>query len=257
MGSRLCASLLQLRVLVFAFGVCLFCLIDLRKQQDARLDGTVVEKDNPVVKMYAPSNSTSNVAVCLIVKNETLYLDEWLDYHIALGFSPIYIYDNSPDFELHMALHWVNSEIYTWYETRRDIHSHIRLIHFPVPSAQVAAYDRCIKKDASNSTFIALIDVDEFLVLNTFDNVVDFMDHHCDLDCGQLSINWRMMGTSNEKQYTPVPLLKRNLHFNDATSGTIKVIVRPSYVTDNLQWRHSVMLKKVVFSVPIYFFYCF
>lgn len=56
----------------------------------------VDKKRHGEVKVYAPTSSASNVAICTIVKNETLYLDEWVDYHIALGFSPIYIYDNSP-----------------------------------------------------------------------------------------------------------------------------------------------------------------
>ena len=37
--------------------------------------------------------------------------------------------------------------------------------------------------DAANSTFVSLIDVDEFVVLHDFDNVIDFMDHHCGKDC--------------------------------------------------------------------------
>ena len=138
----------------------------------------VVEMIDDRVQVYAPTKSKSNVAVCLIAYNETLYLDEWLDFHIALGFSPIYIYDNSPDFQLQSLP-----------STRKDISDHIRLIHFPETPVQMKAYDQCITQDAKKSTFVALIDVDEFLVLKTFNNVVDFMDKHCDFRCGQLSIN--------------------------------------------------------------------
>ena len=199
-------------------------------------------KRNPPVKVYAPSNSTSNVAICVILKNETLYLDEWIDFNIALGFSPIYMYDNSLTFDL-MSMPLPNS-IYSWYETREEIHEHIKLMHYPIAGVQEKAYERCIKEDAANSTYVALIDVDEFLVLKTFDNVVDFMDHHCsELECGELSINWKMMGTSGEKHYTPLPITKRNVH--GQKYGTIKVIVRPSYVADNLKWWHSVALKRV------------
>ena len=192
--------------------------------------------DNRVqVQVYAPTKSKSNVAVCLIVYNETLYLDEWLDFHVSLGFSPIYIYDNSPDFELQ-----------TLTATRADISDHIRLIHFPETPVQMKAYDQCIKQDAKRSTFVALIDVDEFLVLKTFTNVVDFVDKHCDFRCGQLSINWQTMGISGEKQYTPIPITKRNFHFSrdKANHRTIKVIVRPSYVAKAMYWKHSVMLKE-------------
>ena len=97
--------------------------VGLSRRLDA--DGAFLDDDDGRVRVYKPSNSTSNVAICLIIKNETLYLDEWIDYQVALGFSPIYIYDNSPDFELKNGLH---SGIYSWYETREDIHEYIRLV---------------------------------------------------------------------------------------------------------------------------------
>mmetsp|Transcript_23846 Transcript_23846/g.57504 ORF Transcript_23846/g.57504 Transcript_23846/m.57504 type:complete len:376 (-) Transcript_23846:496-1623(-) len=200
------------------------------------------DHDDSSVKVFAPpSNSTSNVAICLILKNDTLYLDEWLDFHIALGFSPIYIYDNSPDFELNNTAFDHSGR--SWFESRRDIRSHVRLIHFPHAPAQALAYDRCLKRDAFESTYVALIDVDEFLVLKTFDNVVTFMDEHCNITCGQLSINWQMMGTSGQQNYSRIPVTKRNVHTNGKRSGTIKVIVRPRYVAEEMHWRHSVMLK--------------
>ncbi|KAL7550766.1 hypothetical protein ACHAWF_017008 [Thalassiosira exigua] len=208
------------------------------------LDTDVIkEEDDLRVKVYAPTNSTSNVAVCLIVYNETLYLDEWLEFHIALGFSPIFIYDNSPYFQLMTEPH---GEFSSWYESREDIKDYVRLIHFPTVPVQHPAYDRCLKRDAAESTFAAMIDVDEFLILKKFDNVVDLMDHHCDFRCGQLSINWHIMGVSGQRQYSPVPVVKRNVHYQEgcARNGTIKVIVRPSYVADKLHWDHSVMLKR-------------
>ena len=147
------------------------------------------------VKVYALPSSNATVAICLIVRNETRYIEEWIDFHIALGFAPIYIYDNSlaPDIELAL-----------WYELREDIHDKVTIIHFPKAPVQLAAYDRCVKEDAKNNTFIALFDVDEFLVLRKHDNVVDFMEDHCNEECGQLSINWKMMGTSNETNYRPL-----------------------------------------------------
>lgn len=71
------------------------------------------------------------------------------------------------------------------------------------------------------------------------------MDYHCTVDCGQLSINWQVMGTSNETDYSAIPVTKRNVHFDGNLAGTIKVIVRVSAVALPLDWRHSVFLKKV------------
>lgn len=37
-------------------------------------------------------------AICSIARNENEYLDEWVTYHLNLGFDHIFIYDNNnPD----------------------------------------------------------------------------------------------------------------------------------------------------------------
>eukprot|EP00970_Alexandrium_tamarense_P013080 scaffold3240_cov197-Alexandrium_tamarense.AAC.19 len=191
----------------------------------------------PPIHVYQPSQGNNRtVAICTVVKNETMYIDEWVDFHIALGFAPIYIYDNmlAPDIELE-----------DWYQKRYDIHGYVRIIHFPHTPVQLAAYDQCIKVDAKDDTFVGLFDVDEFLVLKKHKNVVDFMNEHCkEPICGQLTVNWRMMGVSNQTRYTNVPITKRNVHTDSEAWGTVKTIVRPSYVADNLAWRHTVRLKK-------------
>ena len=114
---------------------------------------------------------------------------------------------------------------------------------FPV---QGHAYEACLRRDAANNTFASMIDVDEFVVLKKHDNIVDMMVEICDEDCGQLTLNWNLMGTSNEAQYSPMPIMKRNLHVIERrdASRVVKAIVRPSYVADEMDWSHTVMLKK-------------
>ncbi|EJK72860.1 hypothetical protein THAOC_05561 [Thalassiosira oceanica] len=203
--------------------------------------------DEEGVRVFSPSNSTSNVAICLIVKNETRYLDEWVEFHVALGFSPIYIYDNSDEFEL------MDSGFPSWFDRRMDIRQHIQLAHFPTrpwygKDPQRFAYRRCFFEDAVNSTYVAIFDVDEFLVLKTHDNVVDFMDHHCteEAKCGQLLVNWRIMGVSGRRRYSPEPITKRNVHWSDehSRSNFVKGINRRVFVADdNDNWVHGVRLK--------------
>lgn len=114
------------------------------------------------VKPYSPSKHTNvTVAICLIVRNETVYMDEWADFHIALGFAPIFIYDNAdvPDLELQ-----------AWYDRRKDIQRYIHIRHMPLFPVQGHAYEQCLRHDAANDTFAAMIDVDEFVVLKKHDN---------------------------------------------------------------------------------------
>ncbi|KAL7551227.1 hypothetical protein ACHAWF_014418 [Thalassiosira exigua] len=96
-----------------------------------------------------------------------------------------------------------------------------------------------------------MIDVDEFLILKKFDNVVDLMDHHCDFRCGQLSINWRIISVSGQRQrqYSLVTIVKRNVPYvpyqeDCAQDGTINIVVCLTYVAGKIFWHHSVMLKQ-------------
>ncbi|KAL9185978.1 hypothetical protein ACHAXT_005216 [Thalassiosira profunda] len=175
--------------------------------------------------------------MCLIVRNETIYMDEWADFHISLGFAPIYIYDNAdlPDLGLQ-----------AWLERRRDLQHLVHITHMPVTPVQVYAYERCLRHDAANNTFAAPIDIDEFIVLHKHENVLDFLADHCGEDCGQISINWKTMGTSNEDRYRPLPVTKRNVneHTFKPLRRVIKVILRPTYIDDNIDWSHSVNLKR-------------
>ena len=57
-----------------------------------------------------------------------------------------------------------------------------------------------------------MIDVYKFVVLRKFDSGIAFIDCHCDEERGQLSINWKYMGTSNKTRYRPVQIMRRNVH---------------------------------------------
>ena len=45
----------------------------------------MVEKENKQIK----------VALCCMAKKENLYLREWVEYHLEMGFTHIFIYDNN------------------------------------------------------------------------------------------------------------------------------------------------------------------
>jgi len=57
--------------------------------------GLLPEPSNDIAGLLPePSNDTA--ALRCIAIHEEAYFDEWVDYHYALGFSNIYVYDNSP-----------------------------------------------------------------------------------------------------------------------------------------------------------------
>lgn len=168
-----CISIRPRRIWIWFIVIILHIIYSkLNNQQSSSsssMDGQrqLIVDDTKQLTVYKPTNSTSNVALCVMVKNETLYLDEFVDFHYALGFSPIIIYDNSDDFDLMYGLHPLDEYAYrSWYESRADIHEHLRLIHYPTLNEKFPHHlsqVQCIKQDAANSTFVSLFDADEFL----------------------------------------------------------------------------------------------
>lgn len=44
--------------------------------------------DYEPVGVHSPAehaNANVTVSICLVVRNETIYLDEWVDFHISMG----------------------------------------------------------------------------------------------------------------------------------------------------------------------------
>jgi hypothetical protein len=93
------------------------------------------------------------LTLCLIVKDENSYLQEWLDYHILLGVDHFWIYDNGSATPIKTTL---KSYIEAGWVTIHNISG---------KSVQLYAYDHCIQNHQSDSKWIGFIDADEFLVI--------------------------------------------------------------------------------------------
>ena len=166
---------------------------------------------------YSPSAADAGgAAICAIQKDTLPYIDEWVDYNLALGFEKIYIYDNSDEFELK-----------NW-ETKRNS-TQVAVVHMPGENKQMKAYAQCgaaIKKNQSHE-WMAFIDLDEFIVLKKHTHILDLLND-VDIEAGGLALNWQMFGFNNQMKYTPVPVTKRFQIREVETNIHVKTIVRTS-----------------------------
>lgn len=95
--------------------------------------------------------------LCAIAKNEDQYIDEWMNYHLKLGFTNIAIFMNNWRFE--------NND-------RRIIK-----INFDTNDghAQCIAYNSAIENFQSMFDWIAFFDVDEFLILKKHSSIAEYL----------------------------------------------------------------------------------
>jgi len=136
------------------------------------------------------------VIVC-IAKKEHDYIEEFVKYHLALGFKFIYLYDNE--------------DVPTYESMLHNYKNNIKVIHLPHNNyhkgVQYIALDDFIKNYlfTTNITHVAHIDIDEFIVLKKHNNICDFINKYIVRNCQGIGMNWRHFGSSGKTEKTNEP----------------------------------------------------
>ena len=140
------------------------------------------------------------VIVC-IAKKEKLYIEEFIKYHLALGFHHIYLYDNedTPTYETFLS------------EYARFVSVH----HIPGNNYHVGVQYIALNHFADNIlmktdiTHVAHIDIDEFIVLKRHKNISEFIEEYITGDCEGIGMNWRFFGSSGRTEASFEPVTQR------------------------------------------------
>lgn len=150
-------------------------------------------------------DKVNDAVVCAIALNEELYIDEWINYNLALGFSHIYIYDNS--------------DTNTLKDKKSD---KVSIIHFPGKTKQLEAYDIFTISYRKKHKWCAFIDCDEFIVLKKDISIVDFLNKYDKYS--SIGLNWLMFGTANKTSYSSEPVTYRFQYCSNKVNIHIKCI---------------------------------
>jgi hypothetical protein len=151
---------------------------------------TVQPSNEPLSKYVFTNSNVNDAVVCAIAFEEELYIDEWIKYNLALGFSHIYIYDNSDSNVL-----------------KDKKSNNVTIIHFPGDKQMLTSRNIFLVQYKNKHKWVAHIDIDEFIVLKKHANIIDFLNEYD--DCDSIALNWLMFGTSNEIQFRDEPITKR------------------------------------------------
>ncbi|WP_198655828.1 glycosyltransferase family 2 protein [Salinicola sp. CR57] len=162
-------------------------------------------------------------AIVAIVKNERPYLAEWIAYHRLIGFEHFYIADHgsTDDSDLLLAK-WQRQGLVTarrWEQEER---------------AQVLWYQHVLEQHGHEATYMAFLDVDEFLVHPHCDRPLDWLEPTlAPEDVGGVAINWRIFGSSGMRFRQPGGVLERFTMASEServVNCHVKSIVKPSRV---------------------------
>jgi hypothetical protein len=123
--------------------------------------------------------SEDKSCICAIARHEEPYIKEWIKYHVALGISHIYLYDNSIDHSLLKLLD--------------PCPPYVTIVLCPGESMQYKAYNHYLQSDLSwNHKWCIFLDIDEFIVLKKHADVNSFLSDY--LTKGSLALSWFMYG---------------------------------------------------------------
>jgi hypothetical protein len=180
--------------------------------------------------------------VCAIVKGEDAYLDEWIAWNLAVGFDDIKLYDNNGDGVDRQARFGRTNE------TLNGASHKIWVQKWPGQKQQLIAYADCLCTHGPSYDWIALFDVDEFLVLRGAHASIEDVLSEMPEDTAALTVSWRLFGADGKTKYEPGCVIDRFFACNPSIDHHPKSIVRPSRVFADMKDPHVAVVREAGFS---------
>ena len=154
------------------------------------------------------------LSVMATIKNEANYIEEWIEYHLLIGVEHFYLYDNESTDDLEQILApYIKSGVVTYNKWQGK-------------SQQLNIYRDGLFKYKNESLWIAILDVDEFIVGLTDENIVNFLKS-LSSNVSQVMLGWMVFGSSGKKQFESNLVLDRfRMHASNDWIADSKSIVK-------------------------------
>jgi hypothetical protein len=167
-----------------------------------------------------------NLSICMIFRDEALYLKEWIEFHRLVGVEHFYLCSHhSQDHFKKVLKPYIKKgivDLKILVDDPDDFGSQI----------QMNFYNECINKFKNESKWIAVLDADEFLFPAQEQSLIPILKEYEEF--GGIAVNWQMFGTSHiEKLQSNVLMIEQLLCCapRDLEVNThIKSIIQPQRV---------------------------
>jgi hypothetical protein len=141
-------------------------------------------------------------AICLIIRDENDYLQEWIRHHISIGFEHFYIYDHNCKVPIEYTVKTKLKSFEREYVTVIDWsgkHTH----------AQDECYQHCLANFKEEAEWITFIDIDEFIVLHKDKSIKYFLSKPTYENVGGIYMNWVMFNANGKEKREDKPVMER------------------------------------------------
>ena len=132
-------------------------------------------------------SSKPKIAICCIAKDENWYVNDWIGYHLALGFDHVYLYDNNDNIDIGQFIDAKYSDKVTIIE----VHGKSQF--------QRPAYQDCWRRFRHEYDWIAFIDMDEFVtIVEDGKGIKDIMSNPEYSKYDNVRLNWVFLSNQQE-----------------------------------------------------------
>ena len=142
------------------------------------------------------------VCLCVIGKNENLYVKEFVEHYKKLGYNKIFIYDNND----------INGERFEDIISNEIKIGFVSIINYRglTNPVQGVSYEDCYKKNSLAYNWLSFFDFDEFLELKPHNiKIQKFLNNKRYKYCENIKINWIYYSNEKSLYYINKPLKKR------------------------------------------------
>ena len=157
----------------------------------------------PEIKLTEQSGKRGKCAIVTTMKNEGPFILEWLAYHRAIGVDDFLIYTNDCSDGTDTMLQMLQDKGFLQHRENPFRKSGSK----PQHAALQAAEDEPVIRDA---TWLACVDVDEFINIKTGDGTLDALFAAVP-DANMIAMTWRLFGNSDVHEFEDRPVTEQFL----------------------------------------------
>jgi len=167
-------------------------------------------------------------AVCCQVKNENLYLREFVEHYLSIGFDKIFIYDNND----------INGEyphlvLGDYIEEDKCEVVNVRNKFNKIQEA----FNDCYIKNKDKYSWILYCDCDEYLEFVSESNIKDYLVNNKLYDKLAIAFNWRIISDNNNLFYNGKKLKERfTIPYETGANSHFKSFINTSL---DINWTES------------------
>jgi hypothetical protein len=169
-----------------------------------------------IYEPYRAARTKYELAICAVFREEAPFLDEWISFHVGVGVTHLYLYNNlsTDNFEDVLAP-WINS-------------GHVSVVDWPVPIGQISAYRHCVGRVRGECRWLAFLDVDEFLFSPLAVDIRPILARYSDLPALEV---WQLFfGSGGHRSRPPLPVTESYLMRAPLTRSSVKSIANPRMI---------------------------